>query len=1436
MSQSWDALMRRKNARLADDVRLVKLQVDRSGEHMRAMMEADRILNNREWDELYAFLREHFPGFQYEVRVSTPSLAQSVVEDISAWKGYLTDRLARLHPGAKPFLKGGAWSLSGDQLTVTIHGDMAAEYLSAQGVPQAMSDLMRDQFHLDMKVSVVSDGDENARLQRIARERELSDKRVAEAAQKALENAQKGKNAPSPVILGKVISRPVMEMKDLKEDSGQVALEGEILKMESKSVKNDTKLLVTCVMTDYTNTVNCKAFLAPKNEEEKKTILDGLAVGQFVRIEGRYLFDNFIHDMSVMMDNVNRAKKPVREDTAPVKRVELHLHTQMSTMDAVSSPTDLIKQAAKWGHPAIAITDHGVLQAFPEAFGAAKKNDIKLIPGCEGYLIDDSAQIVDMADDRPLDGITYVALDVETTGLNTATDEIIEIGAVRVENGVEVGEFSQLIRPSRPIPPKVVELTGIDDGMVRSAPPIQDVIGSFAEFCQGAVLVAHNASFDMAFFERAFNEAGLPFDHPKADTLTFARNLYRDQKSHKLGALCKYLGIELVKAHRATHDARACGKLFETECERLRKEKHLTRLNELNSAFDGDAGGKSYHIVLLAATQKGMENLNHIVSDAHLKYFYRTPRIPRKLITQCREGLIVGSACEAGELFRAMVAGKDEKTLERIARFYDYLEIQPIGNNAFMIREGIAKDEEELREYNRRIVRLGEKLNIPVVATGDVHFKEPKDAIFRAIIMAAKGFEDADFQPPLYFRTTDDMLNEFAYLGEEKAYEVVVENPRAIAEKVGKLRIFVEHPEGKETFQPFWENAEAEIRQLSENRAREIYGDPIPGIVRSRMDKELGSICGYGFSTLYDIAVKLVTKSTSDGYIVGSRGSVGSSFIAFLTGITEVNSLPPHYVCPKCKHAIWDPPAQYACGLDLPPMACPKCGEDMGRYGFNIPFEVFLGFKGDKVPDIDLNFSGEYQSTAHNYVKELFGAENVFRAGTIGTVAEKTAYGYVLKYLEERGLTASQAEKDRLALGCTGVKRTTGQHPAGMVVLPKGYSIYQFTAIQHPADDMTTDTVTTHFDFNSMHDVLVKLDILGHDDPTMLRDLQDITGIPPVKVPLEDPEVFKNILSLFRGPQALGVTAEEIECKTGTLGVPEFGTSFVRGMLMDTLPSTFDELVRISGLSHGTDVWLGNIQDIIKSGAADLKHAICTRDDIMNQLMAMGVEPKMAFDIMEFVRKGKAAKGGGLKPEMLQAMQEHNVPDWFIGACNKIGYMFPKAHAVAYVMMALRIAYFKIYYPTAYYACFLKRNIEKFDASTMVAPVDALKDRLHELMDLPKPEQDKEGDKITILESLIEMGMRGVEILPVDVYKSEPTKFVLEGDKQIRAPFCSLPGLGLSAALPIVQARENGAFTSREDMVRRKISKSVVEMLRSVGALGDMPETSQMTFFDDLGL
>ncbi|MBR3905912.1 MAG: PolC-type DNA polymerase III, partial [Clostridia bacterium] len=944
------------------------------------------------------------------------------------------------------------------------------------------------------------------------------------------------------------------------------------------------------------------------------------------------------------------------------------------------------------------------------------------------------------------------------------------------------------------------------------------------KFMDGCPIAAHNAKFDCAVLESELKRQGIEYTAARLDTLTLARKLYPDLKSHRLGSVCKRLGVSLKDAHRAVNDAAATAQCLARMLDEAKKAG-AEKLDDLNGIGNNCTLGNSWHIVLLAATQDGMTNLNHLISEGHLNYFRRKPHMPRSVIQKFRKGLIVGSACESGELFSAMVDGASEEKLCKIARFYDYLEIQPIGNNAFLLREGRVQDEEALREFNRRIVRIGEKLGIPVVATGDVHFLDPKDAQFRAILQAGQGFSDADHQPPLYFKTTNEMLQEFAYLGEKKAREVVIDNPRMIADRVEKVGLFPPHPEGKTTFSPFWETAENDIRTMTWNKAHALYGDDLPEIVEARLDKELKSIIGYGYATLYSIANKLVTKSLSDGYLVGSRGSVGSSLVAFMCNITEVNALPPHYRCEHCRKATFDIPKGYTIGVDLPDATCPDCGNPLVKDGFDIPFEVFLGFKGDKVPDIDLNFSGEYQPVAHKYVEELFGEGFVFRAGTIGTLAEKTAYGYVLKYLEERNMSLPDAEKERLAAGCVGVKRTTGQHPGGMVVLPKAYDICQFTAVQHPADDLQSTFVTTHYDFGSMHDILVKLDILGHDDPTMMHMLEELTGINFKDIPLDD----KQVMSLFSSPKALGVTPQDIGCNTGTFGVPEFGTSFVRQMLEDTHPTTMQELIRISGLSHGTDVWLGNAKDLIDQGIAPLSQCLCTRDDIMNQLMEMGVPAKMAFDTMENVRKGK-----GLRPEMADAMHEHNVPQWFEDSCRKIKYMFPKGHAVAYVTMALRVAWYKVYYPQAYYAAYFTIRGDGFDATTMILPIDQLRAKLQDAYDRDSEKKlsAKEKDEITAMELVLEMMARGYYFLPADLYKSDVKKFIPEGEKGLRVPFTALGGLGESAAQGIVDARST-PFISVEDFKNRAhVSQSVCDMLREHGCLKDLAETNQVTLFN----
>ena len=1440
--ETWRELLRPLDSGLAHILSLDRVLVSRDGKRMRVQMNAERVLSAKEERAASEALAAGFPDVEMDVRVRYPALREDFCREPQKYARLLGERLVRAHPGAMPYLQ---WDtaemrLQGDDLVMTVAGKTGADYLRSLSLDEEMAAVVREVFGAKVRVQVQQRGLEEARLSAIEQKRR-EDEEIISRLTEAVAQAESGesKKKANAAVIGKAINDPPIDMSEITEDTDRATLMGEVVKADLRESKNGKTRIVIFTITDYTGSVTCKYFLTSRRGETDKedlaaraaAIADALKIGAWVKVRGDWRLDNVAHEMMLFLSDMTRAEKPERRDTCEEKRVELHMHTQMSTMDAVSSASDLIQRVAKWGHKAVAITDHGVVQAFPEAFGAAKKAGVKLIPGCEGYLIDDSAQVVRQPDRRDLRSAAFVVLDVETTGLSAAADEITELGAVRFENGVEVGEFNRLVDPGRAIPDNVQELTGITDAMVRGQPKIGQIIGEFARFCEGAVLCAHNAPFDMAFVGRAFRDAGLPFDHPQLDTLPLFRNVYANLKSHKLGAVAKHLKVPLVGAHRASNDARATAlcmfKAFaDPACLAAKK------LDDLNTVFEANAGGQTYHIILLCASQQGLTNLNRLVSESHVHHFHRVPRMPRSVIQKYREGLIVGSACEAGELYRAVLRGESDRELKRIASFYDYLEIQPVGNNAFLIREGTVPDEEALREINRRILRLGREMGKPVVAAGDVHFLEPRDAIYRAIAMNAKGFSDCDEQPPLYLRTTDEMLEEFAYLGEEEARRVVIEAPNAIADRVGSISLFPKHPQGKETFQPFWPDAENDLKTRVYEKAHRIYGDPLPEIVRKRIDKELGAIVGYGFSTLYDIAVKLVEESNRNGYMVGSRGSVGSSLVAFLADITEVNALPAHYVCPNCKRVEFDVPAGYTCGLDLPARDCPDCGARMNKDGYNIPFEVFLGFKGDKVPDIDLNFSGEYQGKGQHYLESLFGKGKVFRAGTIGTIAEKTAFGYVLKYLEERGKTASQAEKERLAKGLTGVKRTTGQHPGGMVLCPEGYDIYDFTAIQHPADDVDSEFITTHYDFNSMHDVLVKVDMLGHDDPTMLKDLEDLTGIKPRDVPLNDPDVFRQVMGLFAGPECMGLTKEQTGLETGTLGVPEFGTNFTRQMLVDTKPTTMEELIRISGLSHGTDVWLNNAADLVKSGSVPLSRCLCTRDDIMNQLIEYGVPDKTAFDTMEFVRKGKAAKGDGLKPEMLEAMQAHDVPGWFIDSCNKIQYMFPKAHAVAYVTYALRIAYFKLFYPAEYYTCWLKRNAADFSGTTMVASVDALRGRIREIQETDREERsEKMENEMNTLQMLVEAALRGVTILPVDIYESDPAKFLLLEGGRILPPLDSLDNLGLAAAQMYAAARDGGKFISREDMLRRKVQPSVIDAFARAGILGDLPESSQISFF-----
>ena len=1385
-------------------------------------------------------LGKAFPGLNFSLRVASPGLAREFLQNPDKYSAPLNHYLIRHYPAVASWEFDMRWTPGNGRVTLEMPDEFSFHYMQKQNVERQLEAVIHDVFRLDTEVGLRVCGDEEKRLRALQEERAQQDRVAAERAQRYEEITAKAPEKPKekdPKIKGRAIGDPPVPICELTDDTGLVVIRGKVLSCEDKEISGGEMVLLSFLVTDFTSTIRVKSFFRyhararkdeepmPVTDEERKKVQDAVKAvkpGMGILVRGDTQYDKFSHETVVMARDISSCDLPQRMDTAEEKRIELHLHTQMSSMDAVASASALIERAAKWGHEAIAVTDHGVAQAFPEAFGAAKKNNIKLLPGVEGYLTDDDEVVTGKKDELPIDS-PVIVLDFETTGLNTATDRIIEIGAVKLVGGQVVDSYGELIDPGMLLPPRITEITHITDQMLRGQPTIAQAMPKLLAFMGGCPIAAHNAKFDCAILDSELKRLGMTYDVPHLDTLTLARKLYPSLKSHRLGNVCKHLGVSLKDAHRAVNDAAATAQCLARMIEEAKK-KGAETLSDLNSVSTGYTLGNSWHIILLAANQDGMTNLNHMISEAHLKYFKKKPHIPRAVLQKYREGIIVGSACESGELFSAMVDGASDEKLSKIARFYDYLEIQPIGNNEFLVREGRVGSDEDLKEFNRRIVRLGEKLGIPVCATGDVHFLDPEDAIFRAILQNGQGYEDADKQPPLYFKTTDEMLKEFSYLGKEKAYEVVIKNPKLIASRVGNVRLFPKHPEGKTTFSPFWPEAENDIKTLTYGTAHRLYGDDLPEIVQKRIDKELNAIVGYGYCTLYSIAQKLVKKSLSDGYVVGSRGSVGSSFVAFLTGITEINSLPPHYRCETCRKADFDIPPQYTIGVDLPDKKCPVCGNPLVKDGFDIPFEAFLGFKGDKVPDIDLNFSGEYQPTAHNYVKELFGEEYVFRAGTIGTLAEKTAYGYVLKYLEDKGLTVSDAEKERLAQGCVGVKRTTGQHPAGMVVLPKEYDICQFTAVQHPADDTESKTVTTHYDFGSMHDILVKLDILGHDDPTMLHMLEELTGVNFRKIPLDD----KGVMSLFSSPKVLGVTPEEIGCNTGTFGVPEMGTSFVRQMLEDTHPSTMQELIRISGLSHGTDVWLGNAKDLIDKGVVPLSQCLCTREDIMNQLMQMGLPAKTAFDTMESVRKGK-----GLKPEWVEAMHEHNVPAWFEDSCRKIKYMFPKGHAAAYVTMALRVAYYKVYYPQAYYAAYFTIRGDGFDACTMILPIDQLRQKLKEMyqLDQEKKTTAKDKDAITAMELVLEMMARGFYFLPADLYKSDVKRFIPEGDKALRVPFTALGGLGEAAAQGIVDARST-PFISVEDLkIRGKVSSAVLDQLREHGCLKDLAETNQVTLF-----
>ena len=1120
-----------------------------------------------------------------------------------------------------------------------------------------------------------------------------------------------------------------------------------------------------------------------------------------------------------MANDVMLIPPKTRLDKCEEKRVELHLHTQMSALDAVSPAFSLVERAARWGHPAVAITDHGVIQAYPEAYEAGKRYGIKIIYGVEAYLINDIKPIVQNPNHNDFNQ-AFVVLDIETTGLEPRYNELTEIGAVKIVNREVVDTFHCFVNPQTPIPREITKLTGINDEMVKDAPVIEEVLPQLIDFLGDAVLVAHNAPFDLGFIKEKCKRINIEIKNGILDTLMLSRELLKDIKRHSLNYVAEYLGVPMARHHRALDDARTTGEILMRLLDSL-ESRGVHRLDLINSYF-GHVSNlnalESYHAVILAKNQEGLTNLYRIISKSHLDYYYRRPRIPKSLLASNRNGLIIGSGCEAGELFQAILKGESDKDLTEIAQFYDYLEIQPLCNNEHLLRDMSLKDIDELKDINRRIVEIGDKLGKPIVATGDVHFLDPHDEYYRRILMSGQGYQDAEKQAPLYFKTTDEMLEEFRYLGEQKARDVVIYSPNEIAASIDDIK-----PIPEELYSPEIPESEEEIVKLTMDKAASIYGDPLPPVVEERLKKELDTIVNNRYSALYWLAHKLVKKSLEDGYLVGSRGSVGSSLVATMTGITEVNPLPPHYVCPKCKNSDFDVDvSKYGCGIDLPDKSCPRCGTMYNKEGFDIPFEVFLGFNGEKVPDIDLNFSGEYQSAAHRYTEELLGEGKVFRAGTIATIAEKTAFGFVKNYLDEHDKSARNAEIKRLVKGCTGIKRTTGQHPGGVMIVPQNQDIHRFTPIQYPADDRSSGVITTHFDYNSISSRLVKLDILGHDDHYVILMLEVLTGVEVNYVPVGE----KNTMKLFSSTEPLGISQEDIDCGVGTFGIPEFGTRFVRQMLNETKPTAFSELIRISGLSHGTDVWLNNAQELIKNGTAQLSEVISTRDDIMVYLMYKGVDPIISFKIMEDVRKGK-----GLTPEYEKKMKEKEVPQWFIDSCKKIKYMFPKAHAAAYVIMAFRIAYFKVYYPEAFYATYFTVRADDFDAGTILEGKAAILQRIKELESKGNTLSVREKNLFSIYEVALEMYVRGINLLPPDLYKSDSVRFIVTRDG-IRIPFSALQGVGASAANSIVEARKSGSFVSIEDFREKtKVSKTVIEILREHGCFRDMPETSQISFF-----
>lgn len=1360
--------------------------------------------------------------------------------------GDIIERLKREVSVVNGFLNDAEMGINGGNINIQLkHGGL--DMLSKCGFSRKLSQLIYNQFGLSYNINLggaeaVSNDEYDEIIERAAAELpDYSEQLIPEKSPAELHSEAAAAAVPTKaidkdsadlvfdgesaeIIMGKAIRDTPVTISDAVTNLGTKAvIVGDVFAKEIKELRNG-KSVVTFSITDYSGSLLVKCFVKAEDKDDLDK-LGGIKSGAALLVSGKIDYDEYARDICILANSIIKVKRKQKTDNYPEKRVELHCHSTMSAMDAVTDPVKLISRAAEWGHQAMAITDHGCVQAFPDCMYNMPKN-FKVIYGMEAYVVNDIDRelILKKPDDRDFND-EIIIFDVETTGLSFTKDRLTSIAAVKVKNLQNVDTFETFVNPGMHIPEKITELTGITDETVANAPSEDEALRKFMEFCGDTpILAAHNANFDITMISEVCKRHNIDFQYNWLDTLIMCQAMLPEMGRHRLNNVAKALKLGSFEHHRADEDALILSKIYIELVNRLRSQRGFTSIGQLNEIVnDIDVKKlKSHHQIILVRNQAGLKNLYRLVSISNLDYFYKKPLIPKSVLMEHREGLIFGSACEAGELFQAMLDRKPQEKIEELAKFYDYLEIQPLCNNDFMVREGVAADEEELRTFNRFIIDLGEKLNIPVCATCDVHFLDPKDAIYRKIILASMGFKDTENQAMLYFRTTDEMMKEFAYLGEDKAKEVVITNTNAIADMVEVVR-----PIPKGTFTPTIEGAEDDLVRITHDKAYEIYGNPLPELVEKRLDRELSSIIKHGFSVLYIIAQKLVWNSVENGYLVGSRGSVGSSFVASMAGISEVNPLPPHYICPnpECKYSEFILDGKCGSGFDLPQKNCPKCNTDMLREGHDIPFETFLGFDGDKAPDIDLNFSGEYQFYAHRYTEKLFGKSNVFKAGTISAVADKTAFGYVKKYCEENGINLNNSELTRLSIGCTGIKRTTGQHPGGMVVVPSDYEVYDFTPVQHPADSADSEVITTHFDFNSLHDTILKLDELGHVVPTLYKHLEDLTGLEIKNIPAYDSKVIQ----MCTDCTVLGVTEEDIFCKTGSLGIPEMGTNFTIGMLLDAKPSRFSDFLQISGLSHGTDVWLGNAKDLIENGTCTISEVIGTRDSIMTYLLYKDVEPKMAFQIMEWTRKGKASKQ--FTPEIIEMLKSHNVPEWYIESCLKIKYMFPKAHAAAYVIAAMKLGWFKLYKPLEYYSTYFSVRGEDFDAELATKGMEAVRARIVQLKELGNDRSKKESDLYDILLITNEMMSRGYEFLPINLFKSHAVDYLIE-DGKLRIPFAAMSGVGENAAKGLYEAAQAGGFISIEEFQQMSgVSKTTIDMLKSIGAFGDLPESTQMSFF-----